>query len=118
MEIESRSNWISVDLKLVSNSGKPLSAWVSDRFKKFPSSSEQNFVVSDAEQAIAAVIAHYGDKAEYDLTDGVSLSFDDWRFNLRKSNTEPLIRLNLEGRGSRVPLDHKLLEIKKILLCY
>jgi phosphomannomutase len=47
--------------------------------------------------------------------DGVSLSFSDWRFNLRKSNTEPLIRLNVEARGEQAGLEQKIIDLKTLI---
>ena len=60
-----------------------------------------NFKVADADKAIKKVLSAYRvDALSIDETDGVSLAFDDWRFNLRRSNTEPLVRLNVEGKGN------------------
>jgi phosphomannomutase len=100
--------------ELVSTSGKSLGELVADRFKKFPSSGEQNFTVADPDKVIATILAKYGDAATLDEIDGVSLSFPDWRFNLRKSNTEPLIRLNVEARGEQAGLEQKINDLKKI----
>ena len=50
-----------------------------------------------------------------DRTDGISLSFENWRFNLRKSNTEPLVRLNLEGRGVGSDLDGHLTDLRALI---
>ena len=101
--------------ELISTSGKSLSQLVADRFKKFPSSGEQNFTVSDPDKVIATILAKYGDAAALDDMDGVSLSFSDWRFNLRKSNTEPLIRLNVEARGAQAGLEQKINDLKKLI---
>ena len=101
--------------ELISTSGKSLSDLVADRFRKFPSSGEQNFTVSDPDKVIAAILAKYGDTAALDDMDGVSLSFPDWRFNLRKSNTEPLIRLNVEARGEQAGLEQKINDLKKLI---
>ena len=60
-----------------------------------------NFKVDDAGRAIENVLSAYrADALSIDETDGVSLAFEDWRFNLRRSNTEPFVRLNLEGKGT------------------
>ena len=70
------------------------------RLEAFPGSGEVNSRVEDAGAAVARVLAAYrGDALSLDETDGVSLAFEDWRFNLRRSNTEPLVRLNVEARG-------------------
>ena len=106
--------WLLI-AELISTSGKSLSNLVADRFRKFPSSGEQNFTVSDSDQVIATILTKYGDAAELDEMDGVSLSFPDWRFNLRKSNTEPLIRLNVEARGEQAGLEHKINDLKRLI---
>jgi phosphomannomutase len=68
----------------------------------YPSPGEINRKVSDANAVIAAVKAKYESQALLvDTTDGVSMEFADWRFNLRMSNTEPVIRLNIETRGDK-----------------
>ena len=94
--------------ELISTSGQSLGDLVAGRFRKFPSSGKQNFTVTDLDKLIAVIFAKYGAAAELDEMDGVSLSFPDWRFNLRKSNTEPLIRLNVEALGEQAGLEQKL----------
>jgi len=92
--------WLLI-AELVSRSRRQLGNWVKDRFAAFPSSGEINFTVSDAGRAIENVLSAYrADALSIDETDGVSLAFDDWRFNLRRSNTEPLVRLNVEAKGN------------------
>ena len=92
--------WLLI-AELVSCSQRSLGDWVKDRFAAFPSSGEMNFKVSDASTAIEKVLSDYrADALSIDETDGVSLAFDSWRFNLRRSNTEPLVRLNVEGKGT------------------
>ena len=91
--------WVLIT-ELVSRSGRSLGDWVKDRFAAFPSSGESNFKVDDADEAIENVLSTYREGAlSIDETDGFSLTFDDWRFNLRRSNTEPLVRLNVESNG-------------------
>ena len=91
--------WLLI-AELISRSGRSLGDWVKDRFAAFPSSGEMNFKVDDAGRAIENVLSAYRANARtLDETDGVSLAFDGWRFNLRRSNTEPLVRLNVEGKG-------------------
>ncbi len=91
--------WLLV-AELISSSGCSLGNWVKDRFAAFPSSGEINFILEDAERAIDDVVKRYLLGAlSFDETDGVSLAFTNWRFNLRRSNTEPLVRLNVESRG-------------------
>ena len=92
--------WLLI-AELVSRSGHPLGDWVKDRFAAFPSSGEMNFKVVGAGKAIEDVLSAYRAAAlSIDQTDGVSLAFENWRFNLRCSNTEPLVRLNVEGKGN------------------
>jgi len=72
--------------------------------------------VPDAAAAMAAVEARYAPQARSsDRTDGLSFEFADWRFNLRSSNTEPLIRLNVEARGSQDLMRAKTEEILGVL---
>jgi phosphomannomutase len=91
--------WLLVS-QLMCESGKPLSALVGERIAKFPASGEINRKVADAKATIKAIEQKYAAGARaVDYTDGLSVEFDQWRFNLRSSNTEPLIRLNVESRG-------------------
>ena len=92
--------WLLI-AELVSRSDRSLGDWVKDRYAAFPSSGEINFTVADAGVAIENVLSAYRAYAlSIRETDGVSLAFNDWRFNLRRSNTEPLVRLNVEGKGT------------------
>ena len=92
--------WLLI-AELVSHSERSLGDWVKDRYAAFPSSGEINFTVADTGKAIENVLsAHRAAALSIDQTDGVSLAFGDWRFNLRRSNTEPLVRLNVEGKGN------------------
>ncbi|MGB1328424.1 MAG: phosphomannomutase CpsG [Porticoccaceae bacterium] len=97
--------WLLV-LELVSKTGNPLSELVKQMVEAYPSPGEINRKVSDAKAVIATVTEKYQDQAlVIDTTDGVSMEFPEWRFNLRMSNTEPVIRLNIESRG-----DHQVLQ--------
>ena len=107
--------WLLV-AELMSKSGLNLGDWVRARFEKFPSSGERNFTVANADIAIGAVLAEYQDGASLDKLDGVSLAFVDWRFNLRKSNTEPLVRLNVEARGDANGIEARVTAICEKLL--
>ena len=103
--------WLLI-AELVSKSGRSLGELVRDRSSAFPSSGEKNFVVEDANEAIDRVFDAYRAEAiSFDMMDGVSVTFPDWRFNLRKSNTEPLVRLNVESKGNRDKLEQKIAEI-------
>jgi phosphomannomutase len=107
--------WLIV-AQIVSESGQTLSALVDERIALFPVSGELNYRVPDAKAAIAAFEARYSPQAiVLDRTDGVSFEFADWRFNLRSSNTEPLIRLNVEARGSVTLMRAKTDELLALL---
>lgn len=107
--------WLLV-AELLSASGKPLSALVDDCMAAFPCSGEINSKVVDAKVVIAAAEAKYatGD-AEVDRTDGLSVDFPNWRFNLRMSNTEPVIRLNVESRGDVALMEQKTEELLALI---
>jgi len=91
--------WLLV-AELIGRSGRSLADLVAAMRAGFPSSGEINFRVADVRGAVQAVEAAYAPQAvRRDLVDGLSLDFGDWRFNLRASNTEPLLRLNVEARG-------------------
>jgi len=107
--------WLLV-LEIMSESGKPLSQLVEECIERFPASGEINREVSDAKAVIDKVLAHYKDDAdEIDYTDGVSVSFAQWRFNLRMSNTEPVVRLNVESRGDIALMEAKTKEILDLM---
>lgn len=97
-----------------------LSEAVSERILAYPSSGEINSKLSDPKGAIERVLLTYKAKAiVFDQTDGISLEFDDvqgqWRFNLRSSNTEPVVRLNVESKGNLLLMKEKTQEILNIL---
>lgn len=93
-----------------------LSELISERRNRFPSSGELNFTVPNAETCIERVQNHFASKAtSIDELDGLSISFDTWRFNLRKSNTEPLVRLNVETRGDDALLKDKTNELMLLI---
>jgi len=107
--------WLLV-LELISTSGKTLSQLVEECIARFPASGEINRTVSDAKVVIDKVLAHYKPGAlDIDYTDGVSVSFADWRFNLRMSNTEPVIRLNVESRGNIALMQQKTQEVLALM---
>lgn len=91
--------WLLV-VELMSLRQATLSSLVSERMALFPSSGEINSVVDDPRAVLRRVEQHFADQnPEIDRTDGLSMAFEEWRFNLRMSNTEPVIRLNVESRG-------------------
>lgn len=110
--------WLLI-LELVSTANKPLSFLVNDAIERFPCSGEINFKVSDTVKAIERVSNYYIKNInDYEIShiDGLSMEFNNWRFNLRSSNTEPLIRLNVESRGDRNLLALKVDEITSLIL--
>jgi phosphomannomutase len=107
--------WLLV-LELMCRSGRTLSNLVEERKRRYPVSGEINRRLPDPDAALGRVEAFYQDRACLpDRTDGLSLEFDDWRFNLRKSNTEPVVRLNVETRGNPDLLREKTEEILEML---
>ncbi|KAF0171580.1 MAG: phosphomannomutase [Rhodobacteraceae bacterium] len=91
--------WLLV-AELMGRSGQSLAQLLAARRAAFPSSGEINFRVADVGAVVARIEAAYAPRAQArDDLDGLSLDFGDWRFNLRASNTEPLLRLNVESRG-------------------
>jgi len=97
-------------LELMSIKNKKLSELV-DEYDKYPSSGEINFKVADKESVMKQLEAEYREKAEStDWLDGVSVWFKDWWFNVRPSNTEPLLRLNIEANDRRL-LEDKIKEL-------
>ncbi|MEL6582745.1 MAG: phosphomannomutase [Pseudomonadota bacterium] len=107
--------WLLV-AELVSRSNRPLAELLEERMQAFPSSGEINFRIDDADAAIARVLsAVAADAVARDDTDGLSLSFANWRFNLRRSNTEPLVRLNVETRSDPALLTEKVTLISGLL---
>jgi phosphomannomutase len=107
--------WLLV-AQILSESGQPLSRLVGERIGLFPVSGELNYRVPDAKATIAAFESQYAAHAhKVDRTDGISYEFSDWRFNLRTSNTEPLIRLNVEARGSGELMRTKTQELFALL---
>ena len=94
----------------------PLSQMVAERIKKFPSSGEINRKLDHPKDSIARVLAAYKDDAiDIDYTDGISVSYEDWRFSLRSSNTEPVVRLNVESRGDEALMQKKTAELLALL---
>ena len=93
--------WLLV-AEIMGERGLPLSALVDERMALFPASGEINRRVDDAAEVIARIEQLYaGDALKVEHVDGLSVEFPEWRFNVRASNTEPLLRLNVESRGDR-----------------
>ena len=105
--------WLLVS-ELMSTDGRPLSEMVGSMRRSYPISGEVNSKVKDVDAVLRRVEEKYQAMgAVIDHTDGVSAAFDKWRFNLSKSNTEPVIRLNVETRGDRRLMEEKRDELLK-----
>ena len=107
--------WLLI-AELVSRFG-PLQGLVADRMAAFPSSGEINFTLEDPRSAVARVRATFEPEAQaVDETDGISLDMGAWRFNLRSSNTEPVVRLNVEARGDSTLVAQGVARVTKALM--
>ena len=100
-------------LQKLCESGKQLSELVKPLRLKYPSSKEKNFTVSDVDSKIAEIKEKYSDAMIGEI-DGISVTYADWRFNVRGSNTEPLMRLNLEAKTKEL-VTQKVEELTKII---
>lgn len=93
-----------------------LSKLVGDRIESYPASGEINSSIENPEKAISRVLdAYRADAVNIDYTDGISVEFSDWRFNLRTSNTESVVRLNVESRANKLLMQQKTAEVLNIL---
>jgi len=103
--------WLLV-VELMARSGKKLSELVGERIRLYPSSGEINRTLNAAPEAMAALQQEYAATAvAVDHLDGLSMAFSDWRFNLRSSNTEPVVRLNVEARGDIALMESKTAQL-------
>lgn len=108
--------WLLV-AELICLRNKPLSALVKERIALYPSSGEINNRLEEPKLAIERVYEHYQSVAEkIETVDGISMEFADWRFNLRSSNTEPVVRLNVESRANQSLMQEKTNEVLALLL--
>lgn len=107
--------WLLV-AELLCKLGKPLSTLVAERMARYPVSGEINRKVADAAVTMQRVEAHFSAQAEsIERLDGLSMAFADWRFNLRASNTEPLLRLNVETRADQPLLEQRTRELLALI---
>ena len=107
--------WLMV-WELLSKKNSPFSNLISERKVLFPSSGELNFKVSNTENCINLIKNLFSAEAtSEDELDGLSMVFKNWRFNLRQSNTEPLVRLNVETKGDLELLKEKTEVMKKLI---
>lgn len=107
--------WLLV-AELLSIKKISLNQLIKERIASYPASGEINIILDDPKEAMSSVLKVYEKTAaKIDYTDGVSIEFDDWRFNLRTSNTEPVVRLNVESRKDATLMNSKTQEILEIL---
>lgn len=107
--------WLLV-AQLMSATGQSLSRLVGEREALYPCSGEINYKVADSQTAMTQVEAHFAPlRPIIDRTDGISLDFGQWRLNLRASNTEPLLRLNVESRGDARLVEQRVREIEQVI---
>ncbi|WP_432646371.1 phosphomannomutase [Mitsuokella sp.] len=107
--------WLLVMELLSKTEGSSLSDFVKACRERYPISGEINSRVEDADDVMAKVEAAYAGKGEVTKIDGLSIAFDKWRFNLRKSNTEPVLRLNVETRGDKKLCQEKTDELLQLI---
>ena len=108
--------WLLIT-ELMSRSGQSLAALVDARIEAFPCSGEINFRVKDADQVLRAIESSYPD-GSVDRTDGLSVDYADWRFNVRSSNTEPLLRLNVEAAGDHALMEARTKDLSNLIQSY
>ena len=107
--------WLLV-ISLMSSKGKSLAELVDERMRLYPVSGEINRRIDDPAGVIESIEAHYADDAiEVDHTDGLSVTFNNWRFNVRMSNTEPVVRLNVESRSDEALMRAKTDELLTLM---
>jgi phosphomannomutase len=107
--------WLLVTA-LISSGGQPLSRLVAARMAAYPCSGEINRTIENPGAALLKVEDVYAAQAlSIDHVDGLSVSMADWRFNLRMSNTEPVVRLNVESRGDQPLMEAKTAELLALI---
>ena len=108
--------WLLI-AELICKRKQSLSALVKARIAAYPSSGEINHKLVNPQQAIARVLGYYQQQAKViDKTDGISMEFEQWRFNLRSSNTEPVVRLNVESKANVSLMQEKTTQVLALLL--
>ena len=110
--------WLLV-IELMSQSQRSLASLVAERIKAYPCSGEINRTVSDPQQVIAELKAVFQAKAlSVSFVDGLSMEFNDWRFNVRSSKAEPLLRLNVESRANKILMEQRTAELLSLIDAY
>jgi phosphomannomutase len=100
--------------RLVSRTGRSLGDLVGEMIERYPCSGEVNSTVANVTSTLSKIEASYPN-GKIDRLDGLSMEFPEWRFNLRGSNTEPVIRLNVETRGDRALMEAKTAELLALI---
>ncbi len=107
--------WLLV-AELICKTGKTMSQLVAERMKAFPCSGEINQRLQNPKAVLEGIEKHYAATAlDVDHTDGVSITYDQWRFNLRSSNTEPVVRLNVESKADIQLMKEKTQELLNMI---
>lgn len=107
--------WLLI-IELLSKKGKSMSEEMAERVAMYPCSGEINRKIEDPKAALDKIEQHYSPEAKaIDKVDGISMTFEGWRFNLRMSNTEPVVRLNVESEGDRRLMQAKTDELIALL---
>ena len=107
--------WLLI-AELMSKTGKKLSELVAERMQVYPCSGELNYTVNNLRHVLDAIMQHFQPQSpQLDTTDGISLDFGDWRMNIRASNTEPLLRLNVESKANPALVEQKVTEIECLI---
>ena len=101
-------------LELMSDENKSLHNLVYEMIKEYPCSGEINSKINDPNSKLEEIKEKYSD-GKMDFVDGVSVEYDNWRFNVRKSNTEPLLRLNVETKGDIDLMKRKTEELLNLI---
>lgn len=110
--------WILV-VEMMSEQNKSLAELVEERIAAYPCSGEINTTVSDTQKVINSIRNHYEpEKPKIDEMDGIGMDFGNWRFNIRASNTEPLLRLNVESKADQELMNSKTKELKSLIKQY
>ncbi|MBJ7455683.1 MAG: phosphomannomutase/phosphoglucomutase, partial [Thermoleophilia bacterium] len=102
-------------MEMVATTGRPLSELIAEFRAKYHISGEINSTVADAPAAIQRIRERYADGRQAEI-DGLSVEYDDWHFNVRSSNTEPLLRLNLESLVSEADMERRRDEVLEVIL--
>ncbi|MDH3390067.1 MAG: phosphomannomutase [Gammaproteobacteria bacterium] len=102
--------------EMISTQNKTLAELVDERIERYPVSGEINVEVKDPRAVLEKVQVHFADLPhQIDRIDGLGMDFGDWRFNLRASNTEPLLRMNVESRGDQALMERRRDEILDLI---